>query len=79
MRCKQTFEGIPLRLKGKFVSMVLEVLFKIVLDYESNKFNSMVVAIMVLMIVREQFNCDKLLPHFFEELTEHSEEIYLLC
>ena len=78
LQMEDTFEGIPLRLKGRFYSMIFEVLFEIVLNYKNNKFNPLVVAVVALMIVRKRLRLNRVLPFFVEKVTSYSEDIFSL-
>lgn len=62
-----------------FKSSIFELAMECSLQYRLNKFNSIGVAVSVLMATRSQFCCKKLFPHFLEKLTKLKLRALLPC
>jgi len=79
MKQKETFSGINNLNQEIFFKIVSKLMYSIALNYESNKFNSLPIALSILMIARNYMGCRVLLPELFTRMTNYSEEKLRLC
>jgi transcription initiation factor TFIIIB Brf1 subunit/transcription initiation factor TFIIB len=75
----KTFEEINSKKIKPFLYLISKLTYLTVCDYNSNKYNSLVVALAIIMVARKIFKCKKLLPPFLEELSGFTEEVLSSC
>lgn len=79
LRVRESFDGIKCNLYKKFRKFVLRLVRRTALDYETNKFTSLAVALAVLMTAREVFGCEEPLPSRLKVLTGYNESVLSAC
>ena len=76
---EQTYEGIKKNKIKPFMFLITKLTYLTVCDYNSNKYNSLVVALTIIMVGRKIFKCRIRLPPFLEEICGFSEDVLALC
>lgn len=75
----ETFSGIRRRAKREFIKTIFKITSHTALNYQMNKYTSLVVALCVLMVARKVCGCSRLLPKFLESFSGFSKETLSEC
>jgi hypothetical protein len=76
---EESFEGIRPEVRKQFSYFVSKLIYFSTLEYDTNKYNSLVIAMSIIMVSRKLFKCQNLLPDYLREITGFSENVLSLC
>lgn len=79
LRLEATFQGLNCNLFGKFRKFVARLLRRASLEYETNKYTSLAVALAIVMTARDLFGCAEKLPMRLRELTGYDSLVLAAC
>lgn len=76
---EQSFSGVCHSSKKLFCLLISKLMYSSSLEYTTNKFNALVVALSAMMAVRRHCGCEQPLPVYFEKLTGYSQTVLMPC
>ena len=79
LKHKESVEGIDDNNQEIFGDLIFKLLYSLMLHYDTNKFNTLPIALSVLMIARKIMGCRVLLPEFFKKITGYSGKKVRVC
>jgi hypothetical protein len=78
-KLENIYQGINCNLRKNYRKFVFKLANYVSLEYEMNKYNTLAVALCVIMVSRKIFDCDYLLPSEIQRHTRYSKEMLNTC